>query len=98
MDASEQFQEGKPSSKRPESESHHRRPRRRREMEEEDDDDDYSGSGEEAVSTIIPYKNPQALIAYYLGVFGLIPGIGALLGPAALVLGIRGLRYVKREP
>src|SRR5579871_2651829 len=28
---------------------------------------------EEAVSTIIPYKNARALIAYYLGVFSLIP-------------------------
>ncbi|HZV06439.1 MAG TPA: zinc-ribbon domain-containing protein [Gemmataceae bacterium] len=53
---------------------------------------------EEAVSTIIPYKNGRALIAYYLGVFSLIPCAGLLLGPAALVLGILGLRYVKAHP
>jgi predicted Zn finger-like uncharacterized protein len=53
---------------------------------------------EEAVSTIIPYKNGRALAAYYLGVFSLIPCAGLLLGPAALVLGILGLRYVKANP
>lgn len=52
----------------------------------------------EAVSTIIPYKNVRALIAYYLGVFSLIPCAGLVLGPAAVVLGILGLRYVKANP
>src|SRR5262249_42831092 len=53
---------------------------------------------EETVSTIIPYKNGRALAAYYLGVFGLIPCLGLLLGPAALILGILGMRYVKANP
>ena len=53
---------------------------------------------EEAVSTIIPYKNGRALAAYYLGVFSLIPCAGLLLGPAGLILGILGLRYVKANP
>lgn len=53
---------------------------------------------EEAVSTIIPYKNGRALAAYYLGVFSLIPCVGLLLGPAGLILGILGLRYVKAHP
>jgi phage FluMu protein Com len=52
----------------------------------------------EAVSTIIPYKNGRALAAYYLGVFSLIPCLGLLLGPAALVLGILGMRHVKANP
>lgn len=52
----------------------------------------------EAVSTIIPYKNARALTAYYLGVFSLIPCAGLLLGPAAFVLGILGLRYVQANP
>ena len=52
----------------------------------------------EAVSTFIPYKNPKALIAYYLGVFSFIPCLGHLLGPAALILGILGLRYAKTYP
>ncbi len=53
---------------------------------------------EEAVSTIIPYKNGLALAAYYCGVFSLIPCAGLLLGPTALILGILGLRYVKSYP
>ncbi len=53
---------------------------------------------EEAVSTIIPYKNGLALAAYYCGVFSLIPCAGLLLGPAALILGILGMRYVKAHP
>ena len=55
-------------------------------------------SASDAVSTIIPYKNARALLAYYLGVFSLIPCLGLLLGPAALVLGILGLRYVRANP
>jgi hypothetical protein len=71
-----------------------RRPRRRR--DDDDDDDDYSN--ESPVSTIIPYKNGMALAAYYCGVFSLIPCLGGLLGPAAFILGILGLRYVKKHP
>jgi hypothetical protein len=47
---------------------------------------------------IIPYKNPQALAAYYLGVFAVIPFLGVLLGIAALALGVGGLRRRKEEP
>lgn len=54
--------------------------------------------GDEVVATVIPYKNVKALLAYYLGVFGLIPVVGLFLGPAALVLGILGLRHVRRNP
>lgn len=43
---------------------------------------------------IIPYKNPRALIAYYLGVFSIIPGLGI----AAFILGIQGLGYLKQHP
>jgi hypothetical protein len=56
------------------------------------------GESDEPIAAIIPYKNAKALIAYYLGVFGLIPCVGSLLGPAALVLGILGLRYVQAHP
>lgn len=47
---------------------------------------------------LIPYKNPQALIAYYLGIFSLLPFIGLALAIPALVLGILGLRARKRNP
>ena len=52
----------------------------------------------DAVSTLIPYKNSQALISYYLGVFSLLPCIGLFLGIAAVILGIRGLQYANRNP
>lgn len=42
---------------------------------------------------LIPIKNSNALIAYYCAVFGLVCGI--LLGPVALVLGIKGFRAAK---
>ena len=59
--------------------------------------EDTSG-GEEVVSTIIPYKNPKALIGYYLAVFSLIPAAGLVLGPAAVILGALGLRDRRRQP
>ena len=47
---------------------------------------------------IIPYKNPHALAAYYLGVFSLIPFLGFILGAIAVPLGISGLRKRARNP
>ncbi|MGB0549127.1 MAG: hypothetical protein ACPGR8_08330 [Limisphaerales bacterium] len=43
------------------------------------------------VSTIIPYHNKPALIAYYLGVF-------FIACPPAMILGIIGLRNVRANP
>jgi hypothetical protein len=50
------------------------------------------------LSRVIPYKNTQALAAYYCGVFSLIPCVGIILGYVALVLGVLGLRYAKAHP
>jgi hypothetical protein len=47
---------------------------------------------------IIPYKNPKALIAYYLGILSGLPLIGLPLGIAAFVLGIMGLRARAKNP
>jgi len=44
-----------------------------------------------ATDHLIPSKNPKALMAYYMGVFGLIPCI-AFLGIVALIFGIIGLK------
>ena len=41
---------------------------------------------------LIPARNPPALIAYYLGVFSLVPCFAPLLGIPAVVFGIIGLR------
>jgi hypothetical protein len=73
-------------------------PRRRLRREDEDEDLErrFRRSGD-ATGGLIPYRNPQALIAYYLGVFSLIPCLGAVLGPGALVLGILGLSYRKKD-
>jgi len=49
-------------------------------------------------TALIPLKNPLALTAYYCGVFALIPCFGLLLGPAALGLGVAGVRAYRRDP
>ncbi len=52
----------------------------------------------DATGGIIPYKNPKALIAYYLGILSGLPIIGLPFGIAAFVLGIMGLRDRQRNP
>ena len=47
---------------------------------------------------LIPYKNGKALAAYYTGIFGLIPCIGSVLGPIAVVLGFLGLGHASKYP
>jgi hypothetical protein len=47
---------------------------------------------------VIPYKNPKALIAYYCGVFSLVPCLGVIPGVAGVILGIMGLRYRAQHP
>ncbi len=56
-----------------------------------------SGQGD-ATGGIIPYKNPKALIAYYLGIASGLPLIGLPFGIAAFVLGILGLKDRKANP
>lgn len=50
----------------------------------------------DATGGVIPYKNSSALIAYYCGVFSVIPCFP--IGLAGLVLGLKGLRYAKEHP
>jgi hypothetical protein len=52
----------------------------------------------DSLSTVIPYRNVPALVAYYLAVFSLLPCIGALLGLIALILGVKGLRLARENP
>ena len=76
------------------------RPRRRR------DEDDYEDPGDrrarrgrgDATGGLIPYKNAKALASYYCGVFALIPCLGAILGPVALILGFMGLAHANKMP
>ncbi len=55
------------------------------------------GQGD-ATGGVIPYKNPHALTAYYLGIFSIIPVLGFVLGCIALPLGISGLKARKKNP
>jgi zinc ribbon protein len=50
----------------------------------------------DATGGVIPYKNSSALIAYYCGVFSVLPCFP--IGLAGLVLGIKGLRYANEHP
>ena len=53
----------------------------------------YVVTDDNTMGGLIPYKNAQALWAYYLGIFSLIPCAGIPLGIVALVLGVKGLKY-----
>jgi hypothetical protein len=55
-------------------------------------------SGDSPVSTVIPYKNPPALLGYYLSVFSLIPVVGLILAIPAVILGFVGLKRAKKVP
>jgi hypothetical protein len=84
------------------SEPSRRAPLRARRPVRRDDLDDLDevrpAPDNEAIATLIPYRNPLALVGYYLGVFSLIPILGLLLGPAAVVLGILGIRHRAKYP
>ena len=71
------------------------RGRSRREREDEYEEDE---EGEDALQVLVPYKNTRALLSYYFGVFSLIPFLGNVLGPAALLLGILGIKYANAHP
>jgi hypothetical protein len=47
---------------------------------------------------LIPYKNVKAMVAYYLGMFAILPGIGIPMGIAALILGVQGLKFAGLHP
>ncbi len=87
----------RPADDSDEEEEYERRPRRRPAARryDEDDDDDRNDGG---ISTLIPYKNPRALFSYYCGIAALIPILGLLFAPFALVLGILGLLYRRDHP
>jgi hypothetical protein len=78
------------------------RPRRRKARRDDDDDDRRRSSGDGGVGYVIPYKNVPALIAYYIGVLGLIAcflgGLSLFSGAAAIVLGIMGMSRASKNP
>jgi hypothetical protein len=52
----------------------------------------------DATGGLIPYKNSAALVAYYTGIFSLIPVIGIALAIVAIINGVLGLRRRKVHP
>jgi len=52
----------------------------------------------DATGGLIPYKNPRALLAYYLGIVAMFPLIGLPFGIAAYILGRKGLREAQAHP
>jgi hypothetical protein len=91
-----------PRGRRRDEEDDYDRPRRRRDEDDEDDRlrrrfrrDEEEG---DATGGLIPYKNGLALGSYYTGVFSLIPCVGLVLGPIAIVLGFLGLNYANKHP
>ena len=52
----------------------------------------------DATGGVIPYKNPPALIAYYCGVFSLIPIIGIVAGIPGVIFGFVGLSRSRANP
>lgn len=50
-----------------------------------------------AMEHVIPARNLPALLAWYFGVFSIIPCMGGVLGIMAIVFGIMGLR-LSRKP
>lgn len=91
-----EFQADPPEERRDKARPARPRPRPRPQDEDEGDPDRFRQK--DAVESLIPYKNPQGLMAYYAGVFALIPCVGLILGPAAFILGILGVRYANKYP
>ncbi|MFI4881270.1 MAG: hypothetical protein ACIAQU_01660 [Phycisphaerales bacterium JB064] len=58
---------------------------------------EHGGPTPDATGGVIPYKNPAALIAYYLGIVGLFPVLGLPLAIAAFILGFVGLSRRKKK-
>jgi hypothetical protein len=50
------------------------------------------------MSSLIPYRNARALTGYYLSFLALIPAVGVILGPIAVILGIMGIAYASKHP
>ena len=59
--------------------------------------DPHTNEGD-ATGGLIPYKNPHALSAYYLGIISLLPLIGIPFGIASVILGVIGLRKRRANP
>ena len=57
----------------------------------------YLDSQSDVLATLIPWRNSCALIGYYFGLLGIIPLVGCILSPVAIVLGILGILKWKKD-
>jgi hypothetical protein len=89
--------EPRPKQRVPKGDWHHPR-RRTRDNVHADAHDVEFRSRDELRSAPGPATTSGALIAYRCGAIGLIPGLGAVLGPIALIVGFFSLRYLKKHP
>ena len=55
-------------------------------------------AADDPIATIIPFRNGHALGGYYTSIGSLIPLLGAIAGPIAIWLGVKGLQRVKEDP
>ncbi|MDR3691476.1 MAG: hypothetical protein P4L46_19000 [Fimbriimonas sp.] len=54
--------------------------------------------GPTVIDTLIPARNGNALISYYLGLFSIFPVLGLIMGAVAVRLGMKGLAAAKENP
>ena len=59
------------------------------------DADPYAG---DSTGVFIPYRNPKALMSYYLGLFSIFPIFGLVLAIMAFVTGRQGLALAREHP
>lgn len=52
----------------------------------------------DALQTLIPTKNPPALISYYVGVASLICIFAPILSPISIYYGVKAMRLIKEQP
>ncbi len=55
-------------------------------------------ANDDSMQALIPTKNKPALIAYYCGVFGLVPFLGLPCAIIAVILGKKGLSQYNANP
>jgi hypothetical protein len=58
----------------------------------------YQQPQNDAFQTLIPTKNPPALISYYVGVASLICIFSPILSPISIYFGIKAMNLIKEQP
>lgn len=56
------------------------------------------GSSDNTLGGLVPVNNGSALLAYYVGLFSLLPFFGLVMGPLAVWQGRKGLLLARQNP